>query len=267
LIQRRSKRLLALGVAAALVFAALPWLIRGVWAYRSSNPVRRGVVLATDLGCFSCHGPLGGKGVPDPGGEGLEVPAWSGGLWMMYVSSDEEIREFILDGVSRKRAASQSAKKDRERMAVRMPAFESVLGRGEIDDLVAAFRVLSGMSHPPEGSAEERGQALARTWRCFACHNAGAAGGLPNPKSFAGFIPGWYGADFRDLVRGRGEFDDWIRKGRIDRLDRNLVASFFIRRQRIRMPAYEKLTPQELDDLWAYGTWLGETGGVVRERP
>jgi len=33
------------------------------------------------------------------------------------------------------------------------------------------------------------------------------------------------------------------------------------RRQRIAMPAYRDLTSEELDDLWAYAEWLGETDG------
>ena len=78
------------------------------------------------------------------------------------------------------------------------------------------------------------------------------------------FIPGWYGADFRDLVRGRAEFDSWIREGRIPRLQANPLARRFLRRQKISMPGYRELSDPDLDALWAYAEWLDRTGGGVR---
>src|SRR5262249_422312 len=100
-------------------------------------------------------------------------------------------------------------------------------------------------------------------WGCLSCHGPGGSGGLPNPGSFTGFIPGWYGPDYRDLVRGREEFNRWVRSGAIPRLTRNRLASHFILNQRSKMPAYRNLTPSQLDDLWAYVVWLGRTGGSV----
>jgi mono/diheme cytochrome c family protein len=244
--------IIAGGVVAAL---ALPG-VRLYWSLRSSNPVRRGVHVARRLGCFSCHGELGSRGLPDPGGPDLTVPSWSGGVWMMYVENEAEIREFILNGVSRRRAASASATSERERMAVRMPAFRDFVTSREVDDLVAAFAALSGMKVPPPGSAADRGRQLARSRRCFSCHGPAGSGGLPNPGSLAGFIPGWYGPDFRDLVRDRDEFDSWVLRGRIPRLEANPVARWFVRRQRLAMPAYRDLSADERSELWAYASWL-----------
>jgi len=235
-----------------------PAVVRLYWSAHSANPVRRGVARAVELGCFECHADRGSSGIPDPGLEDQEVPAWSGMVWMMYVDDEEEIREFILDGVSRKRAASPSARAEREAAAIRMPAYRDVLRGGDLDDLTAAFLVLSGMSRPPRRTPEARGFDLAREWRCFSCHGAGGSGGLANPGSFAGFIPGWYGADFDDLVRDRGEFDAWIREGAIPRLTSGRIAPYFARRQRVQMPAYRDLTEQDLDALWAYASWLEE---------
>jgi hypothetical protein len=132
-----------------------------------------------------------------------------------------------------------------------------------LEDLVAAYRILSGMSGPPADSPEEKGYQAARTWGCFSCHGPGGSGGLSNPGSFAGFIPGWYGADFRDLVRGKEEFVSWIREGEIPRLTRNPLALYFIRRQRISMPRYKSLESAEVENLWAYARWLDRTGGGV----
>lgn len=249
--------LLGVGLASARRLAGL------YWGIRSSNPVRRGVDRARQLGCFACHGELGGAGIPDPGGDGLEVPSWSGGMWMMYVKDDRAIREFILDGDADDEGGS--AQEDEHVIpAIHMPAFRPVLRGSDLEDLVAAFRVLSGMSRPPQDSAATRGHDLARARRCFSCHGAAGSGGLPNPGSLTGFIPGWYGSDFRDLVRSREEFDDWVLRGSIPRLEANPIASHFVRRQRLQMPPYRGLTREELDELWAYAQWLARTDGGVR---
>lgn len=258
--RRRALWLLAT-VGAALVFMAfLPWLVGAFWRIRSSNPVRRGIARSAELGCFHCHGTLGESGIPDPGIEGGDVPAWSGGVWMMYVKDDDDIRAFILKGsAARKKKPPQA-----DRQAVFMPAYEDVLGGSDLEDLVAAFKAASGMIVPPPEAPSRRGFELARKWRCFACHGIAGSGGRSNPGSLTGFVPGWYGADFEDLVRNREEFDTWVRKGAIPRIEASLFASYFTRRQRIAMPRYESLPPEDLDALWAYTQWLKETGGGLR---
>ena len=136
---------------------------------------------------------------------------------------------------------------------------------GNLEDLTAAFKVLSGMVAPPSDTPGGRGLDRARTWGCFACHGPAGSGGLPNPGSFTGFIPGWHGADFQDMVRDRTEFDTWITKGSIPRLAANPVATHFMSRQRIKMPAYRNFAKADLDDLWAYSRWLDRTGGGIRK--
>ena len=74
-------------------------------------------------------------------------------------------------------------------------------------------------------------------------------------------MPGWYGPAFEDLVRDRSEFEDWIRTGSISRLANATLASRFLERQRIFMPAYPELTEEDLDALWAYTAWLARTQG------
>jgi len=259
---KRRRLLIAVGTGAVLLAGAalaLP-VVRVYWRVHSSNPVRRGLEVATRVGCFSCHGPMGTAGIPDPK-LGDDVPSWSGGVFMMYVKSDEEVREYVQDGVSRRRAESESASAVRRRAAIQMPAFRGTLTAREIDDVVAAFLIISGMKRPADGSTEARGLELAEKHRCFSCHEAGGSGGRPNRGSFTGFVPGWYGADFRDLVRTRADFVEWVRKGTIERLSDNRLARRFIRRQRLRMPAYSDLSDDDLGALWAHVGWLEKTRG------
>jgi mono/diheme cytochrome c family protein len=255
-MRRPVRVLLVFLLAAVLALLAGPAALRGWWAKRSSNPVRRGVERARELGCFSCHGDLGRAGIRDPGAPDAEVPAWSGGLWMMYVRNDEEIRRYIRDGSTPKLEGGAAA--------ISMPPFGDALEGTDLEDLAAAFRVLSGMTAPKADTPEGRGRKLAEAWGCFACHGPGGSGGLPNPGSFTGFVPGWYGADFEDLVRGREEFVTWVREGGIPRLRKHPIASRFLRTQKLAMPAYRSLSPEETEDLWAYVRWLGRTDGGIR---
>ncbi|MCZ6649089.1 MAG: hypothetical protein O7D35_00310 [Acidobacteria bacterium] len=245
---------------AVLLFALGPWMVSAWWRHRSANPVRRGVQLARELGCFSCHGDLGRAGIADPGHEEKGVPGWGGGVWMMYVANDEEVKRYILDGSPQDHAPAQTAAHEHAEH-MEMPAYRDHVSGTDLDDLVAAFKVLSGMRKPPGGSPARKGYDLSRQWDCFSCHGPAGSGGLPNPGSFTGFVPGWYGADFSEMVQSRAEFDAWIHEGSIARLRDHFMASRYLESQRLSMPAYEQMTPAQLDELWAYTQWLQETDG------
>jgi mono/diheme cytochrome c family protein len=249
-VTRRRTIVAAAAIAALVATTALP-LARAWWWWRESNPVRRGARLAGRVGCLSCHGPAGTHGLPDPA-LGQEVPAWDGGVAMMYVSGPDEVREYILDGTTRRRAASGSAREARARAAIRMPAFRDVLSGGEVEDLVAYFMAAS-RSAPLADARLARGRDLVATLRCEACHGVGGSGGVPNPGSFKGYVPGWLGPDFEDLVRSDTELKAWIFDGKIDRFEQNVLAQYFLGRQRLKMPAYKAaLTPEDGDALIAY---------------
>jgi mono/diheme cytochrome c family protein len=183
---------------------------------------------------------------------------------MMYVKNDEDIRRYILEGSSSEEASHEHGGAEHEHASITMPAYEDVVSASDVDDLVAAFKVLSGMVAPARGTPARAGYDVAREWKCFSCHGPGGSGGLPNPGSFTGFIPGWYGADFQDLVRDRTEFDGWIRDGSIPRLSGHPIAKYFLERQLVTMPGYGELTTEQLDDLWSYVEWLEDTDGGHR---
>lgn len=258
--------LLVAGILLVLVAAGSPWIIAGYWRIRSDNPIRRGLTRAQELGCFSCHGELGRTGIPIPGSK-ESVPQWSGSVWMMYVKNDGDIRRYILEGSSQQPdepAHGEEGEHEHQHDAITMPAYGDVIGDGDLEDLVATFKVLAGMVAPARGTPARAGYELARQWNCFSCHGPAGSGGYPNPGSFTGFVPGWYGADFEDLVRDRREFDTWVREGTITRLSGHPIAGYSLARQRVPMPAYRELTADQVDDLWAYAQWLKETDGGHR---
>ncbi|MGH9749334.1 MAG: c-type cytochrome [Candidatus Polarisedimenticolia bacterium] len=235
----RPGRAVLLG-AALLVLAgiAAPPGLRALWWWRESNPIRRGAVVAARAGCLACHGPDGTRGLPDPNTRG-EVPAWDGGVPMMYVDGPGEVREYVLDGLSRRRAASESAAAERSRAAIRMPAYREVLRPGEVDDLVAYFMAVSRME-PLADSAAARGRDLVGEHRCEACHGIAGAGGVANPGSLTGYVPGWLGDDYGELVESETELREWILDGGIRRFRDDWLARYFVNRQRLRMPAYAR---------------------------
>ncbi len=228
-----------------------PAAIRAYWRRHESNPVRRGADLAARTGCFACHGPQGTRGLPDPG-TGETVPTWDGGMPMMYVSGEDEIREYILDGVSKRRADSAGAVAERRKAAIRMPAYRDALQRGEVDDLVAYVMAVWEPA-PPGEPRSARGRELVRQHRCESCHGVAGSGGVPNPGSLKGYIPGWLGEDYTELVRDDGELRQWILEGGIERFARDRLAGYFLTRQRLQMPIYRPvLTPEDADAIGAY---------------
>jgi len=250
-------RLIVLGLIAVTLAA----IVFG-WKTRPRLPAaERGRRLAEHTGCFGCHGPEGTHGTANPGRTDKSVPGFTGDV-MMYADSSDQIREWIRDGKTAKRAASQTWQEQRKRGTLRMPAFGKRLSPGEIEDLVAFVTV---MSEPePADPAAARGQARARALGCFGCHGPGGGLARPNPGSLKGYLPSWDGADFPELVRDRTEFGQWVEKGVSERFDRNPLAKFFLKRAVLKMPAFEShLSPGDVDTLWRYVQWARTPGHEV----
>jgi mono/diheme cytochrome c family protein len=227
------------------------------WVRRPDLPAaERGRRLAESAGCFACHGPEGIRGAANPGRKDRTVPTYEGDV-MMFA---EEIREWIRDGATAKRMQSQSWREERKQGTLRMPAFKRRLTAHQIDDLVAFVRASAG-DPEPEGDAERRGLERAEALGCTGCHGAGGRLARPNPGSFKGCVPSWDGRDFPDLVRNRDEFGEWVEDGVSKRFARNPLASTFLRRAALKMPAYRRhLQPGDVDTLWAYVSWLRQAG-------
>ena len=222
------------------------------------TPAVRGYRLAAGVGCFSCHGPGGNGGTKNPGSEEGEVPAFGEQTQMMYVKDEQDLREYILDGAPARRREDADYKAKVEAAALRMPSYRNFLSASEVEDVVAFLRATSGQILPDEALAA-KGAERAATLGCFACHGPLGAGGVPNPGSFKGYIPGFWGADFDELVRDDGELRQWIGEGGIPRISEHPIGKIFVRRQVIKMPAFAHghvETPEDIDALMAYVRWI-----------
>jgi mono/diheme cytochrome c family protein len=220
------------------------------------TPAARGYRLAARLGCFACHGPAGLGGVANPGSEEGEVPAFVEQTQMMYVTSPDELREYVLDGAPARRLADPEYRERMEQAALRMPAYRDVVTIAEVDDLVGFLRAASGQILPRDARAA-RGAALAIELDCFACHGPLGAGGVSNPRSFKGYVPGFWGVDYDELVRDDEELRAWIADGRIDRIAEHPIGGRFFRAQKVTMPAYGRfLSAEDVDALTAFVRWI-----------
>jgi mono/diheme cytochrome c family protein len=226
------------------------------WARRPDLPAaERGRRIAERTGCFGCHGPGGLRGAQNPGRTDKSVPNFEDDL-MMYAKTRAEIREWIHDGVPRRKAASATWRADRARGALKMPAFKRRLRERQIDDLVAYVVAMSG-GPEPDDSLVSRGRQRVTDLGCDGCHGPGGRLARANPGSWKGCIPSWGGSDFAELVRDSVEFRQWVEHGVSRRFEQNPFASFFLHRAAVRMPAFEKhLDPGDVPALWAYVGWL-----------
>ncbi len=215
----------------------------------------RGRRLAERTGCFACHGPEGRGGVANPGRADGTVPDFGGDV-MMYAKDRGAVREWIEDGVTAARAKSSTWREQRDRGALRMPAFERRLTPRQIDDLVAFVEASAGDPAPADSLAS-LGLQRARALGCVGCHGAGGRLERPNPGSLRGYVPSWDGPDFPGLVRDRTEFTEWVGHGVSRRFASNAGARFFLRRATLKMPSFlGHLDPGDEDALWAYVGWL-----------
>jgi mono/diheme cytochrome c family protein len=257
-------RLLAFVLIVENVYLAYP-SIRDFALNVEEGPATRGRMVAAELGCFNCHGPEGRGNVPNPGSKFETVPGFTEQTLMMFVKGDGELREYILEGAPHRRRSSASYQEQMQQQAIQMPAFRDWISDSDVDALVAYLRQVSGMLRPQAPQAV-RGEQLAAQLGCFTCHGEMGMGGRPNPGSLKGYIPGFLGEDFRELVRDDQELLTWLREGSLPRIAEHGLGRRFFERQRIKMPAYGRFLPAEdLQALAAYVRWLSE--GSWRDQP
>jgi mono/diheme cytochrome c family protein len=252
-------RRLRLVIVALAGMAALEAAVIGfsVWRARQARtaadtPVVRGATLASRMGCFACHGPGGAAPIPNPGSKSGQVPAWTGGTWMMWNKTESDVRGWIADGHPAGRPADASA-------LIKMPAYRTYLSDSQLEDLVAYVLAVSQFG-PPASDAVGAGQEAAFRLGCFGCHGPEGRGLRLNPGSLKGFIPPWDGPDYPDLVRDDAEFRQWVRNGVSDRFKANPAARVVLSRQAVEMPAFgDRVTDDDLKALAAYVAWVRAT--------
>ncbi len=257
-------RRLALLAVVAVLAAEQAWLVAPLvrrWAFPPQRDLAvEGRAVAQRLGCFGCHGPDGGAGIANPGSYDGVVPSLSGGEMMMWADSEKELREWVLYGqrIGEETDFERSglaAGQGSERGLV-MPAFSGHISDDDLEALIAYLKANSGLQFPDDEEVAE-GLELAHKLGCFSCHGQMGIGGVANPASLKGYVPGFFGIDYAELVTSSDEARQWILDGVSKRMSENALARGVIAGQAIKMPAYRSfLEPRQIDSLVALVQWL-----------
>jgi mono/diheme cytochrome c family protein len=257
-IRRALLLVVAVLVCLALGIALAPAALRA----RADNPIWRGQRLAARHGCLNCHRAPLRQDLANPGSPFDVVPGFDSGDLALYAESKAEVEEWIRDGSTARLRADRATGGGGRTQLLRMPAFGGRLRDDEISDL-AAFVIASNALHSPAAEPARLGEDVARR-HCLSCHNVGGAGGLANPGSAFGYVPGLWGPDAGDLARDRAEIAEWVRTGTSRRVDAWPLARRLRAGQAVEMPAFgEVLSEEEQEAVVAYVEWLARTRGGV----
>ena len=110
--------------------------------------VERGLLMSKEAGCFSCHGFAGRIDMPNPGSFTGRIPAWHSPNYAHLVRDEDELREWIQDGVSKRIAANPIAMIFIKRQSIQMPAYRDKLTADQVNDIIAYIRWLRNTDAP-----------------------------------------------------------------------------------------------------------------------
>jgi mono/diheme cytochrome c family protein len=98
--------------------------------------------VALKFGCFNCHGPQGRGAMPNVRAFKGYIPSWDGPDFPELVQNDQELREWILEGGSKRLEGNRVARFFLQRQPVKMPAYKGYVTPDELDRLVDYFHWL-----------------------------------------------------------------------------------------------------------------------------
>jgi mono/diheme cytochrome c family protein len=175
---------------------------------------------------------------------------------MMYAGNEAEVREWILDGITASRRNDPDDQAEVAKMLVHMPAFRDWLSTAQLENLVAFVKAVSWLNTPKD-ERSTHGREVASSKGCFSCHGPEGLGCMLNPGSFKGYIPAWDSPDFPDVAANEQEVREWILDGVCKRIAKHPVGGFFVRQQRVPMPAFRgNISDEEINGIVAYINWL-----------
>lgn len=243
------------------------------------SPVSRGAILAGSAGCFACHGR--GDGEKRFNLRQASADKWAAKsnptFWDGEITRVDKLVEWITNGVT----ADEVEK--HKKLFIRMPAYKDRLKPAEIE-AIAAWILAEGLKFT-QGTGKEAkplppsdgrplkpdqllvvGDRLSRKFGCYQCHGELGQGGVANPGSFKGYIPGFFGQDFLKLTANgdRAEVLHWIDHGRGQAIESGLTGKMtkqYFAGQATQMPGYrDQLTASEKELLADFLLLLNKSG-------
>jgi cytochrome c553 len=144
-----------------------------------SGAAAQGFRLASEQGCFACHGEYGMSGIDNPGSFKGYIPPWEGEDFHELARNDDDIREWIQTGSLARIAHNPLGNYFMSRQKIHMPSYRGKMTEEGINDLVAYIHALSDKSKPVVAASESvasppdhfsRGELLFRNAGCVTCH-------------------------------------------------------------------------------------------------
>ena len=226
--------LLLISVAGIIVIAAIVGSIFGA----EVSTYSQGASVYADLGCGACHeslvfGPIQRRRKPAPH------------VFEDWIDTSELSEQVRFGGYESDDYAVAQRSIPRK---IKMPAYNDLVSETDLRALLVFLQVNQLMNM----RSTFAGQNLARKYGCFDCHGPLGLGGVVNPRSFKGYIPGWFGRDFDELTNNgnREIVAEWINDGTSASITgksfgRGILARHFGESQAIKMPAFDRRLPTE----------------------
>jgi len=102
----------------------------------------RGAELVAELGCFSCHAPMGAGGVPNPGAFKEYIPGFWGTDYEELVLNDDELRQWIAEGHLDRIDSNPLARWYFDNQRTKMPAYGDYISADDVAALAAYVKWL-----------------------------------------------------------------------------------------------------------------------------
>jgi cytochrome c553 len=221
------------GFIAIGVIVTISLLYSGAWSMQrvapESSPAARGAAYAQTKGCVGCHG--------DPENVLVDIS----GMDCASLNKLPSHPDFDMDCTDL------------------MAYFGTVRLSRNFDD-----RAKNGMVNPLIA-----GEHLVRKYHCFQCHGQMGQGGFKNAGSFKGYVPGYFGNDFKLLTNNANpeSVRAWITHGMdseiVETPVTGRIAAYFFGRQAVNMPSYQSLDSEEIEILVNYVIALNQFGPMT----
>ncbi len=101
----------------------------------NSKPAK-GLAVADQFGCFNCHGPMGRGSFPNARSFKGYIPSWDGADFPELVANDQELRNWILDGSTKRIADNPAGRWFLTHQVIHMPAYRGKITDEEVDVLI-----------------------------------------------------------------------------------------------------------------------------------
>ena len=176
-------------LVAIVLVAVAPLIHRSVWRWGERSERGAAVEAFRSHGCLTCH------------------PQSDTGLRWRSDGDSPQNSAVIRNALERGRPVVPD-------MPGPMPAYSTKVGTGTFGRLVLGAEVFAGLITVSDETEVRIGLTIAGEMGCFNCHGPMGAGGVANPGTVGGRVPGFYGTSFAHQTASLDGIEGIVREGR-----------------------------------------------------